>query len=314
MDKKYIAIFAIVIVAIVACAAYFAFGSSSEGVIRIGHLPSDHDSAMYVAQAQKQYEKQGLTVKLTQFNNGGDLMTAIAAGEIDVGYVGITPALSSIEKGVPVKVVSGAQTEGTGLVAASNSSINSIADLKGKRVATPGAATIQNMLLTYALKEANVNSDDVSISSMKVAQMSDALKSGQIDAMITWEPYASLAVANGYGKLVENSSEILSGHPCCVVVATDNFIEKHPDELKKVLDIHENATKFIDENPKEAADLLPADIVPNKTIQADVIKNTNFISGLDDDFKQKVMDFMNLEVELGLLKEPINESKIFAEV
>ena len=151
MDKKILAIIAVVIIALVAVGAYFATsGGSGDNVVRIGHLPSDHDTALFVAQEKKMFEDQGLTVELTQFNNGGDLMTAMASGDIDIGYAGITPVMSSISQGVPVKVVSGAQVEGSSIVAGKNSGINTVADLKGKTVATPGEATIQNMLLTSA--------------------------------------------------------------------------------------------------------------------------------------------------------------------
>lgn len=315
MDKKTIAIIAIIIVAIIAVGAYFATsGGSSDNVVRIGHLPSDHDTALFVAEQKKLFEDQGLTVELTQFNNGGDLMTAMASGDIDVGYAGITPVMSSIEQGVPVKVVSGAQIEGSAIVAGADSGISSIADLKGKTVATPGEASIQNMLLTYALKENGVSTDDVEFTTMKAAQMTDALKAGKIDAMIIWEPYSSIAVSSGDGQLVANTSEILPGHPCCVVVAREDYIDNHAEALQKVLEAHANATDFTNENPAEAAKMLPEDIVPDEDLQAGVLADTTFVSGLDSDYKQKVMDFMNIEVELGLLKEPLTEDQIFADV
>ena len=88
-------------------------------------------------------------------------MTAMASGEVDVGYVGITPVLSSIEKGVPVKVISAAQTEGSGIVVAKNSDIDSVSDLAGKKVATPGEASIQHVLLSAYLKNNGLSLDDV---------------------------------------------------------------------------------------------------------------------------------------------------------
>ena len=71
----------------------------SGDTVTIGYLPSDHDAALFVADAQGKYQENGINTKLVQFNNGGDLMTAMASGEVDVGYVGITPVLSSIAKG-----------------------------------------------------------------------------------------------------------------------------------------------------------------------------------------------------------------------
>lgn len=313
MDKKWIAVIAIVVIAIVACGAYFMMGSDSD-VVRIGHLPSDHDSAMYVAQAQKQYEAQGLKVEFTEFNNGGDLMTAMASGDIDVGYLGITPVMSSIEKGVPVKVLSGAQTEGSALVVAADSPIKSVKDLKGKTVATPGEASIQYMLLQYALENNGLKMSDVQATSMKVSSMCDALNAGKVDAIMVYEPYASIATSEGYGKVLEDSGDILPEHPCCVVAAREDFIQNHPNETKKILAIHENATNYVNANPSEAIKLLPKNIVANAEVQAKVLDKINFISGLDDNYKKSVMDFMNIEVKMGILKAPLTEAQIFANI
>ena len=308
MDNKIIAIIIAVIVIAVAGGYFLLNGSSDE--VTIGYLPSDHDAALFVADAQGKFAENGINTKLVQFNNGGDLMTAMASGEVDVGYVGITPVLSSIEKGVPVKVISAAQTEGSGIVVSQNSGINSVYDLAGKKIATPGEASIQHMLLTYYLDQNGMSIDDVKVSAMKVPSMNDALKTNKIDGMITFEPYVTIAEENG-AKVLVDSAEILPDHPCCVVVASDKFIENHPNETSKILEIHKNATDYINNNTDEAAGLLPDNIVSDVEVEKKALSGFPFISGLGDDFKNDVIDFMNLEVELGVLKQPISPDKIF---
>lgn len=307
MDNKVIVI--IIAIVVVAAGAYFLLGSGSNEVT-IGYLPSDHDAALFVADAQGQYKANGINTKLVQFNNGGDLMTAMASGDVDVGYVGITPVLSSIANGVPVKVISAAQTEGSGIVVAKDSGINSVSDLNGKKIATPGESSIQHMLLTYYLKQNGMSLSDLKVSSMKVPSMNDALKTGKIDGMITFEPYVSIAEKNG-AKVFVDSSEIIPDHPCCVVVASDKFIDEHPNETQTILDIHENATNYINNNTDEAASLLPSDIVSDVEVEKVAMSGFPFISGLNDTYKQKVMDFMKLEVDLGVLKKPLSEDEIF---
>lgn len=307
MDNKVIVI--IIAIIVVAAGAYFLLGSGSNEVT-IGYLPSDHDAALFVADAQGQYKANGINTKLVQFNNGGDLMTAMASGDVDVGYVGITPVLSSIANGVPVKVISAAQTEGSGIVVAKDSGINSVSDLNGKKIATPGESSIQHMLLTYYLKQNGMSLSDLKVSSMKVPSMNDALKTGKIDGMITFEPYVSIAEKNG-AKVFVDSSEIIPDHPCCVVVASDKFIDEHPNETQTILDIHENATNYINNNTDEAASLLPSDIVSDVEVEKVAMSGFPFISGLNDTYKQKVMDFMKLEVDLGVLKKPLSEDEIF---
>ena len=128
MNKKTAIILAVVVIALIIIGAASAGwlnigGNNSANKITIGYLPSDHDSALFVADAQGLYKEKGIEAELVQFNNGGDLMTAMASGEVDVGYVGISPVLSSIEKGVPVKIISAAQNEGSGIIVSNNSGI-----------------------------------------------------------------------------------------------------------------------------------------------------------------------------------------------
>ena len=308
MDNKIIAI--IIAIVVIAIAAFFLLGGGGGEEVTIGYLPSDHDAALFVADAQGKYAENGIKTKLVQFNNGGDLMTAMASGDVDVGYVGITPVLSSIANGVPVKVISAAQTEGSGIVVAKDSGIKTVNDLDGKKIATPGEASIQHMLLTYYLEQNGMSIKDLKISAMKVPSMNDALKTGKIDGMITFEPYVSIAEKNG-AEVLAGSQDILPDHPCCVVAAYEKFIENHPNETAKVLEIHKNATDFINNNTDEAAGLLPKDIVSDVEVEKVSMSSFPFISGLDDDYKKDVMDFMDLEVDLGILKKPLSEDQIF---
>lgn len=310
MDNKVIAII-IAIVVIAVAGGYFLLANPGD-TVTIGYLPSDHDAALFVADAQGKFQENGINTKLVQFNNGGDLMTAMASGDVDVGYVGITPVLSSIAKGVPVKVISAAQTEGSGIVVAKDSDINSVSDLAGKKIATPGEASIQHMLLTYYLEQNGMSISDLKVSAMKVPSMNDALKTGKIDGMITFEPYVTIAEKNG-AEVLAGSQDILPDHPCCVVAASDKFIESHPNETLKILEIHKNATDYINTNTDEAAALLPSDIVSDVEVEKVSMSSFPFISGLNDSYKQDVMDFMDLEVDLGILKKPLSEDKIFWE-
>ena len=322
MNKK------IILVLVLALAAFLVMGSASAGfldflgggdnTVKIGYLPSDHDAALFVADAQGKFKEKNITTELVQFNNGGDLMTAMASGEVDVGYVGIAPVLSSVSKGVPVKVISAAQTEGSGIVVTKNSGIHSAADLKGKSIATPGEASIQYVLLSYYLKQNGLSTDDLNISAMKVPSMNDALKTGKIDGIITFQPYVSIAANDSNNQVLADSLAILPNHPCCVVVASDDFIKNHKDTAKDIVAIHENATNFINENVKNgSADkvvkLLPEDIVADPALEAQSLASFPFISGLDNSFKADVDAFQKLEVDIGILNSTASHKDLYWE-
>ena len=312
MDKKLILAVVVLLVFIIGGAYSFLTNPVNEDIVTIGYLPSDHDAALFVAQAQGEYAAHGIETELVQFNNGGDLMTGMASGEVDIGYGGITPVLSAVEKGVPIKVVAGAQIEGSGIAVSPESDIDSPEDLAGKSIATPGEASIQYMLLQYYLEDNNMSTNDMNTSAMKVAPMNDALNANKIDGMLTYEPYVTMAVENGNVMFI-NSSEILPDHPCCVVAASEKFIDENPDKLDTIISIHENATEFILENPDEAAELLPDDIVADVEIEKKAISCIKFVYGLNETYKQSIMDFMQIEVDLGILEEPIPATDIFWE-
>ncbi len=309
MDKKIIGIIAAVIILIAAIVAFGSFGGSTDKV-SIGYLPSDHDSALFVANASGMYKDAGIEVELHEYNNGGDLMSAMASGKVDVGYVGITPVLSSIQKGVPVKIVAGAQTEGSGLIA-SNSNIHSITDLQGKKVATPGEASIQNMLLKYEMKNNGMDASSIESPGMKVASMNDAIKTGSLDAALTYEPFVSIATELNNATLVKKSGDIYPNHPCCVVAVSDKFIKEKPDTVAKIVDIHKQATEKLRNNPEDCVQYLPDNIVPDKEVEKGVLKELNWVSDLNDTYKQDIRDFISVEKDLGLINTTFTDEQLF---
>lgn len=322
MNKK------ITFVLVLALAAFLVMGAASAGLfdflgggddtVKIGYLPSDHDAALFVADAQGLYKDKGINTELVQFNNGGDLMTAMASGDVDVGYVGISPVLSSVSAGVPVKVISAAQIEGSGIIVTNDSNIESAQDLAGKTIATPGEASIQHVLLAAYLKANGMSLDDVNESAMKVPSINDALKTGNLPAAITFQPYVSLGETDdGIHELVD-SSQIVAGHPCCVVVASDEFLKNNNETAKDIVAIHKEATTFINKNIEdgktdEVVKLLPEDIVADPDAEADSLESFPFIFGVDDAYKANVDVFQQIEVDLGILNKTIPHEDLYWE-
>ena len=322
MNKK------ITFVLVLALAAFLVMGSASAGLfdflgggedtVKIGYLPSDHDAALFVADAQGLYKNKGIKTELVQFNNGGDLMTAMASGDVDVGYVGISPVLSSVSAGVPVKVISAAQTEGSGIIITNDSNIDSARDLAGKTVATPGEASIQHVLLAAYLKANGMPLSAVNESAMKVPSINDALKTGNLPAAVTFQPYVSLGASDSSINELIDSSEIMPGHPCCVVVASDDFLKNHNDTAKDIVAIHKEATTFINKNIKdgktdEVVKLLPEDIVADPDVEAQSLESFPFIYGLSNEYKANVDNFQQLEVDLGILNETVPQEDLYWE-
>ena len=191
-NRRIIGLTIVIVVFLLIIFTLYGMSTENTDTVKIGYLPTDHDAALFVANATGMYKDAGIEVELYEYNNGGDMMSAMASGDLDVGYVGITPAIYSISKEVPVKIVAGAQNEGSGLLS-HDSSVKSVSDLKGKIVATPGESSIQSVLLKYDLNKSGLNISDIESPSMKVSSMNDALRTKSIDAMLTYEPYVTIS-------------------------------------------------------------------------------------------------------------------------
>ena len=309
-NRKIIRLTIVISVCLLIIFTLYGMSDKDSETVNIGYLPTDHDAALFVANATGMFKDAGLEVELYEYNNGGDMMSAMASGELDVGYVGITPVIYSISKEVPIRIVTGAQNEGSGLVS-HDPSVKSITDLKEKTIATPGEASVQNVLLKYALKKNGLSYSDIESPSMKVSSMNDALKTNGIDAMLTYEPYVTISKEINNQTLVESSEDILPDHPCCVVVMSEKFLSKHPDKAKKILNIHKKATDKIKADPEKIVQYLPPNIVPDSEIEKESLTHIKWVSDLNDTYKQNVYNFINIERDLGILNETVSQEKLF---
>jgi len=297
--------------------ADFTFNGANESdTVRIGYIPTDHEAALFIADSNGLYDDKKMDVVLVKYNNGVDLMAGMAKGEIDVGYVGVAPVLSAMSNGEKVKIISSVQQEGSGIIASKDSNINSVKDLKGKNIATLGEGSIQNVLLSYYLHENNISQDEVNIENMKATKMYDSLKNGDVDAIVTYQPYLTMAKEEGH-TILEESSKLLPNHPCCVIVATDDFTQNHAEEAKVILDIHKEATDFINNNlngnEDKIIEKLPSDVVIDEKLEADSLKSFPFTSGLSDNFKKDVKTFEEFESSMKIIKGNIPEDELFWE-
>lgn len=309
MDKKFIAILLSLVIIAIAVSTYVNFVQDDD-VVTIGFLLSDYDPALVVANKTDMFAAQGLNTKIVKYNNDYELINAIASGEIDAAYIDIMPVVSNAEKGVPIKIISASQNGGSGLFVSNTSGINSVSDLAGKNVSIPHEDSIQYLLLKNYLKNHGMSIGDLNISSSSCSYMNESIKKGEINAAIAYQPYVAINLNNG-SKLLLNSDDLMPDHPNCVLIASDDFISKHPEDTQKLVKVHENATNYINNNTDNAVSLVPIDEVANRDIKKEYFNNVSLVYGLNDTFKQNVDNFMKIEIDLGVLKEPISHDKLF---
>lgn len=191
------------------------------------------------------------------FNAGPELIEALLTDNIDIGYVGPSPALNAHDKskGQGVRIVAGAAANGVVIVARKDSGIRTLKDLAGRRVATPQHGNTQDIAARRYMTTVLGQPDTSAILPVPNAEQASMMERGQIDAAWSPEPWGSrLIVEHGAVRIAEEKDLWPDKRfVLTVVVTTPEFLARHPDVVKKVLEVHINWTRRLQESPEKYA-------------------------------------------------------------
>ena len=184
-----------------------------------------------VAQADGAYEEAtNAKIDWRKFDNGADIIAAIASGDVQIGYLGSSPLTAAITRKVPVEtfLIATQISAAEALVVRDGSGIKTPQDLIGKKIAVPFVSTGHYSLLA-ALKHWNIDPSKVTVLNLAPPAIIAAWKRGDIDATYVWDP--ALGVAKENGKVLITSGELAKfGAPTFDAwIVRKDFAEKHPE-------------------------------------------------------------------------------------
>lgn len=162
-----------------------------------------------IAQAAGAVEKAtGYKINWKLFGGGGDVIKALASGDVAIGEVGSSPAAAAAAQGLDVQVVWVLDdiNNAEQLVASPKSGIASLQDLKGKKIATPFVSTAHYQLI-YALSKAGIPARDVQLLNLRPPEIAAAWERGDIDGTFIWDPVLAKIKSSG-GKVIVTSGDI----------------------------------------------------------------------------------------------------------
>ncbi len=130
----------------------------------MGYICRDlHQLAVYVSQQEGYFEAVGLSkgknLEISECANGVAVMQAFKVKELNVSYMGAAPAMMKrINDDIRIRIIAGANNNGSSIVVGKNSLIRSVKDLAGKTVAVPAVGTVQYFVLEMALTRVGLQS------------------------------------------------------------------------------------------------------------------------------------------------------------
>jgi taurine transport system substrate-binding protein len=155
----------------------------------------------------------GYKIKWRMFGGGGDVIRAMASGDVHIGEAGSSPIAAAASQGQDIRLfwILDDIADAEALVARNGSNVNSMKDLAGKKVAVPFVSTAHYQLMV-GLRMEGVDPKTVNVMNMRPPEVAAAWDRGDIDAAFIWDPV--LSKVKGNGKVIATSGSLgAKGHP-----------------------------------------------------------------------------------------------------
>jgi NitT/TauT family transport system substrate-binding protein len=261
-------------------------GGSAEGgdSITMATQPWLGYGPWYIAQEKGYFEDEGVDVTITNFETDSDMNAAFASGRIDMANVASHTALKMIEAGMEVKIVLLEDASLTADAILGDSTITSVADLKGKKVAFE-EGSVSNLLLGYALEQEGLSLDDIQPVPMAPADAGSALIAGQVPVAVTYEPYISEARSASDSFTPIYTAAENEGLISDVLVVSTDALENKKDAIQKVVDAWGPSIDFYESDTEEARGIIAENVGSAVEDLETAFDGVKFF-GLDDNAEQ----------------------------
>lgn len=244
-------------------------------VLRFGHFPNITHVQGLVAHALTRQgkgwfeERLGVKVEWFTYNAGPSATEAIFAGALDVTYIGPSPTLNAYakSKGTEMRVLASGANGGSAIVVRPDAGINSPADFKGKKIASPQLGNTQDVQLRAWLIENGINvtltGGDATILPTQNADQLALFQKKEIDAVWTAEPWVTRLELEAGGKIFLQDKDT----NVALLTASAAFVKNSPELAKKLVAAHNELTKWIQDHPADAKALIKAELTAETTAE-----------------------------------------------
>ena len=300
---------------VIALAATLAAPATAEEVINFGVQPSTQPilvahGAGYLKPIEKKYN---VKIVLKSFSYGAPENQALASGAIQIASAGMGPAIVAAAR-LPAKLIAIDILDQTAIMVPKGSKITKVSELKGAKIAFPGEGSQQYPLLIKALADAGLTVKDVQLFKTQGSQVATLLANKSVDAGITWDPHVSRALADGVGRVLVSSAQIMpikNGHYVGDgTYAREDFIASHPDLVQDLINAEVKAIDLILKDPDKAIDIwVKENKFPRKVIEYAVKQKISVFDRNIVPDKSTVEAYSSFLKKAGILK-PTDNPKV----
>ncbi|WJQ09868.1 sulfonate ABC transporter substrate-binding protein [Geobacillus stearothermophilus] len=232
----------------------------SSKVIRIGYQKYGTLNMLKArGDLEKRLKKLGYTVQWALFPGGPQLLEAMNAGSLDFGHTGEAPPVFAQAAGTPLLYVATSPPNpvSEAILVKKESSIQTVADLKGKKVALNKGSNV-HYLLVQVLKKAGLTLSDIQPVYLPPADARAAFEQGSVDAWAIWDPFYAAAEKGGKARVLADGQGLVANRE--FFFASRSFAQNHADVVHVILEELKKVDQWANRDPKGVAKFLAPEL------------------------------------------------------
>jgi NitT/TauT family transport system substrate-binding protein len=211
---------------------------------------------VFVAHMKGYFANEGLNVTLQPYTTGKAAFDAALEGRANLATVADIPIMFAVTRGQPVSIIATISTmeKDLGIIGRRDKGVWTLASLHGKRIGVT-LGTSGHFVLDAFLIRQKLSTDDVTLQDMKPEELAEALIQGDVDAVVTWEPYlGTLRTRLGANATIFYSEGIYEVP--FTIAGTREYVVSHPETIKKLLRALVRAERFCKDEPDAARQII----------------------------------------------------------
>lgn len=303
-------------VAIVAATSLGCLAAQAQVRVTVGNVNTVSDVSIFLAEKHGYFKAEGLAIELVSFNSAAKMIAPLGAGQLDVGGGTVSAGLyNAFARKIGIRITADKGSARPGYVFSQilvrkdivdSGRYRDFRDLKGMKVAIAAAGTGNAATLNMALKKAGLSYGDVSTVELGFPDHVIAFQNKAIDAAVTSEPNATIAIQRGLAVKVAGNEDLYRNHETSVLLFSDDFARNKPDIALKFMRAYIRGARDYNDALKDGhisgkgADDVIATLVEYTNIKDPKLHRDTEPSACDPD---GIVDIESLESDLDFFKE-----------
>ncbi len=290
--------------------------------LNIGHLSTAYHTNFIIMADNELAKDVKKDINWTLFGTGPAMVDAFKKNVLDIGYMGLPPAIVGIDKGVPIKCVAGGHVEGTIVVAKkeyktlyelNNNLYDTFNQFRGKSIGVPSKGSIHDVILNYYLDKFDLKGEIDVIHYKQAEFIALDMRNGILEGGVGTPALAVFSSTILDSHLIIPPNSLWKNNPSYGIFSSKKFIENSPEIIIKFLTHHKNASSLIRNSPEQGAEKIAKtfEIININYVKSILEISSKYCIALSEGYVSSTMEFVNSLFKLGYIDHKLDHSDIF---